>query len=80
MNSISDELTYDCLDYFYYVSLENVAIDKMLKDDLINKIYEIALIENSNEDEYRNKTRSITIIGNFLCGNIVQNQVNCDFN
>lgn len=70
-------MTNECLDYFYYLSLDNLVIDKIQSEELIHKFFNLALIESHNEDENKNKMRSITVVGNLLCGSVVQTHVKC---
>ena len=69
IKSVSDELTNECLDYFFYASIHNNQNDLLFGNKFIKKLYQIAIIEKPNEDEYKNKTISITLIGNLLCHN-----------
>ncbi len=44
-------------------------------DQLVLKFYEIARNTIEIEEDYRKKRKSLEVIGNLLCGNVIQTQV-----
>jgi hypothetical protein len=46
-----------------------------MTDQLVLKIFEIARNPIDIEEDYRKKRKSLEVIGNLLCGNVIQTQV-----